>query len=105
MNAQALAIPGYGDDIARGYDAKSEFDKGHREAHRGARQQGVGHRVAHQAHAPEHQQRAHWRAAQAQRQRGHQRAAHEAEFGEGLDEPVVRTHGRACPASPSTRRL
>lgn len=34
MNAQALAIPGYGDDIARGYDAKSEFDKGHREAHR-----------------------------------------------------------------------
>ena len=52
------------------------------------RQDRVGHRVARQAHAAQHQEYAYRRRADRDRDAAHQRAPHEAEIGEGLDEEL-----------------
>ena len=60
-----------------------------------ARQDGVRHGIAHQAHAAQHQQHADGAAAQRQGEAGGQRPAHEAVGHERLDEGVIEAHQRA----------
>ena len=52
------------------------------------RQDRMGHRVARQAHAAQHQEYPDRRGADRDRDATHQRAPHEAEIGEGLDEEL-----------------
>jgi len=58
----------------------------------GARQDRMAHRVAHQAHAAQHQERADGTGAKREREAGDEGAAHEAVIGEGRDDGVVEHH-------------
>ena len=74
---------------------REQVDAGDQEADRRARQDRVRHRVADEAHPPQHQKYADRRGAERKRDHGGERAAHELEFGEGRDQRVVK-HQAAC---------
>ena len=71
---------------------RKQIEPRQQEADRRTRQDGVRHRVADQAHPPQHQEHADRRAAQRQRDHGRERPAHEFEFGKGRDQRVI-DHG------------
>ncbi len=60
-----------------------------------ARQDGVAHGVAHQAHAAEHEEHADGRRAEREREAADQRAAHEGELDEGLGDRVDHASSRS----------
>ena len=56
----------------------------------GARQDGMGHGIAHQAHASQHQENADRRGPDRERQHTNQGAAHELEFDKWRDQEITR---------------
>ena len=82
----------------------SDLQPEQQEPGRRARQDGVRHGIAGQAHAPQHQEDADRARAGRKHQRPGERALHESEFDERRDEQII--HGLACSARqlPAARR-
>src|SRR5436189_196544 len=85
---------------------------GEQKSDRGARQDGMRHGVADEAHAAQHQEHADRSRSQGERQRAGERAPHELELGEGGNEIIVHgecdhaatTQASACSSNASHMR-
>ncbi len=82
-----------------------EREPGEQIADRGARQDRVAHGVAHQAHAPQHEEHADGRRGKRQREAADKRAPHEGELGEGAGQRLDHAGSRSRAGSPGLARI
>ena len=90
-----------GDQPARRHGEQRQA--GDEKADRRAWQDRVRHRVADQAHPPQHQEHADRAGPERERERADQRAAHERELDEGADERVVEHRATPRTRAPARR--
>ena len=99
-----IAIVDHTGTVAAAISRAAEIQTAEDKAQCSARQHGMGQGVAHQAHPPDHQDRADRSAADRQCEASDQRAAHKPELGEGAERGLVQCHLGSAGVPPACGR-